>query len=95
MAYRCCYFDVTDLYNIVNLSTVEKYCVNVARHGFLRAANNKNVVSKAQCVENSSCIQDDEQVCYNVFVPPLNIYFFSFFIYLTLFRQLNRPFRTI
>jgi len=62
-AFTYLHFTVND---IVNLFTVEKYCRNVARHGYLHAADSKNVVSKAHCVENSQCIQDDEQVCCNL-----------------------------
>jgi len=50
----------------VNLFTVERYCTSVARNGYLRAADSKNIVSKTQCVENSPCVQDDEQVCCSV-----------------------------
>jgi len=55
------------LNNVVDVFAVEKYCMGVARHSCLRAANNKNVISKADCIENSPCIQDDEQVCCNMF----------------------------
>jgi len=40
--------------------------MSVARHGCLRAADSKNVIGKAHCVENDGSIQDNEQVCCDV-----------------------------
>jgi len=59
-----CWLSDAELNSVVNLLfTVEKYCMNVARRGCIHAADSKNVVTKAHGVDNSPCIQDDEQVC--------------------------------